>query len=94
VRIGFRTPADLEGWQWYEEAHNDYVQLAVEMGAVGVAIVVWALVILAARMREPWLAAAVVGILIHSTVDFSLQIPAVAALFFVVCAYAEGPPSV
>jgi len=92
LRIGYRTPPDLEGWQWYEEAHNDYVQLAVEMGAIGVAIGVWALVILAARMREPWLAAAVVGILIHSTVDFSLQIPAVAVLFFVVCAFAEKTP--
>ena len=94
LHIGYRTPIGLPGWQWYEEAHNDYVQLAVEMGAVGVAIVVWALVILAARMREPWLAAAVVGILIHSTVDFSLQIPAVAVLFVVVCAYAESPSSV
>jgi putative inorganic carbon (HCO3(-)) transporter len=89
LRIGYRTPADLEGWQWYQEAHNDYVQLAVEMGAIGVAIVIWGLVMLAARMREPWLSSAVVGILMHSTVDFSLQIPAVAVLFFVVCAFAE-----
>jgi hypothetical protein len=59
------------------------------MGAIGVAIGIWGLVMLAARMREPWLAAAVVGILMHSTVDFSLQIPAVAVLFFVVCAFAE-----
>jgi uncharacterized membrane protein YidH (DUF202 family) len=92
VRIGFRTPADLEGWQWYEEAHNDYIQLAVEMGAIGVAIGVWALVVLATRMREPWLAGGVVGILMQSTVDFSLQIPAVAVLFFVVCAFAERTP--
>jgi len=92
LRIGYRTPAGLEGWQWYEEAHNDYVQLAVEMGAVGLAIGIWALVILANRMREPWLAAAVVGILMHSTVDFSLQIPAVAVLFFVVCAFAVRTP--
>ena len=92
VRIGYRTPADLEGWQWYEEAHNDYVQLAVEMGAIGVAIVIWGLVMLATRMREPWLSAAVVGLLMHSAVDFSLQIPAVAVLFFVVCAYAERTP--
>jgi hypothetical protein len=28
----------------------------------------------------------------HSTVDFSLQIPAVAVLFFVVCAFAEKTP--
>jgi hypothetical protein len=92
LRIAYRTPADLEGWQWYEEAHNDYVQLAVEMGAIGIAIGVWALAILAARMREPWLASGVVGLLMHSTVDFSLQIPAVAVLFFAVCAFAEKTP--
>lgn len=87
--IGYRTPVGLPGWQWYEEAHNDYVQLAVEMGAIGAAIGVWALVLLARRLREPWLASGVAGVLVHSTVDFSLQIPAVAVLFFVACAYAE-----
>jgi hypothetical protein len=93
LRIGYRTPTDLEGWQWYREAHNDYVQLAVEMGAIGAAIGVWALVLLATRLREPWLGAAVAGILLHSTVDFPLQIPAVAVLFFVFCAHAERPSS-
>jgi len=89
LRIGHRTPERLEGWIWYREAHNDYVQLAVETGAIGAAIGLWGLLMLAARLREPWLASGVIGILAHSTVDFSLQIPAVAILFFVVCAYAE-----
>jgi len=93
LRIARRTPAGLKGWEWYREAHNDYIQLAVEMGAIGVAILVWALVMLATRMREPWLAAGVVGILAHATVDFSLQIPAVAVLFFVISAYAERTSS-
>jgi O-antigen ligase len=89
LSIGYRTPASLRGWVWYDEAHNDYIQLAVEMGVIGAAIGLWALVLLSRRLREPWLAAGVAGILIHSTVDFSLQIPAVAVLFFVACAYAE-----
>ena len=89
LSIGYRTPVDLPKWTWYEEAHNDYIQLAVEMGAIGAAIGLWALILLRRRLREPWLAAGVAGILAHSTVDFSLQIPAVAVLFFVVCAYAE-----
>ena len=89
LRIGYRTPERLEGWIWYREAHNDYVQLAVETGAIGTVIGAWALVMLGARLREPWLASGVVGVLTHSTVDFSLQIPAVAVLFFVMCAYAE-----
>jgi len=61
----------------------------VATGAIGAAIGIWGLLMLAARLREPWLASGVVGILAHSTVDFSLQIPAGAILFFVVCAYAE-----
>jgi O-antigen ligase len=89
VRVGHRTPTDLADWQWYREAHNDYLQLAVEMGVVGVAIGIWALILLARRMREPWLAAGVAGLLVHSTVDFSLQIPAVAVLFLAMCSYAE-----
>jgi O-antigen ligase len=89
LSIGYRTPASLPGWVWYDEAHNDYIQLAVEMGVIGAAIGLWAVVMLGRRLREPWLAAAVAGILVHSTVDFSLQIPAVAVLFFVACAYAE-----
>lgn len=93
LRIARRTPTGLKGWEWYREAHNDYIQLAVEMGAIGVAILVWSLVMLATRMREPWLAAGVVGILAHATVDFSLQIPAVAVLFFVISAYAERTSS-
>ena len=59
LRIGLRTPADLEGRAWHREAHNDYVQLAVETGAIGAAIGLWGLVMLIARMREPWLAAGV-----------------------------------
>jgi O-antigen ligase len=94
LHIGYRTPVGLPGWQWYEEAHNDYVQLAVEMGAVGAVLAIWALARLAGRLREPWLAAAVVGILVHSAVDFSLQIPAVAVLFVVVCAFAQSAPAV
>jgi hypothetical protein len=34
------------------------------------------------------------GILIHSTVDFNLQIPANAALFYVVCTVAAAGPLV
>ena len=33
-----------------------------------------------------------VGILVHSFVDFNLQIPANAALFYVLCAIAASPP--
>jgi hypothetical protein len=34
----------------------------------------------------------IIGILLHSLVDFNLQIPANAALFFVFCSIAAAPP--
>jgi len=79
------------------EAHNDYLQLLVEMGGLGFAIMLWFLLSLfrsVARKLGNWpedtngavaLAATigVTGILVHSLVDFNLQIPANAALFYV-----------
>jgi O-antigen ligase len=84
------------------EAHNDYLQLLVEMGGLGFATMLWFLwgvyrngitklknwpedlngaVALAALLG-------VTGILVHSLVDFNLQIPANAALFYVLCVVA------
>jgi len=87
---------------FFDYAHNDYVQFAAESGLVGLAmlglIVVWSLgVALVAqyRRRDPLMRgfsfAAIMGItaiLIHSTVDFNLQIPANAMLFMVLLAFA------
>ncbi len=87
-------------------AHNDYLQSLVEMGAFGFATVLWFLWMLfrSARKklkRQPTdtntaisLAAmlGVAGILVHSLVDFNLQIPANAALFYVLCVVAAMEP--
>ncbi len=84
------------------EAHNDYLQLLVEMGGLGFAIMLW---FLGALFRNAWrklqhwsddtngavgLAAllGVTGILVHSLVDFNLQVPANASLFYVFCVVA------
>ncbi len=95
----FRTfPTDLV----IDKAHNDYVQLLVEMGVLGFVVMLWFLVLTyraAIRKlenagghasRELALAAivGVTGILIHSFFDFNLQIPANAAWFYVLCAVA------
>jgi O-antigen ligase len=88
------------------QAHNDYLQLLVETGLAGFSIAVWFLVLVfrrAAGKLENWTETAsgaltvaallgCVGILVHSFLDFNLQIPANAALFYVLCAIAASSP--
>ncbi len=88
------------------EAHNDYLQLLTEMGLLGFATMVWFLIVLyrnAVRKIGDWtsdVSSAVTlactlgfsGILVHSLLDFNLQIPANAALFYVLCTIAAAPP--
>jgi O-antigen ligase len=86
------------------EAHNDYLQLLVETGLAGVSIAVWFMVVLVGRVKSKlnnWTDTAsgsvtvaallgILGILVHSSVDFNLQIPANAAIFFVLCTIAAS----
>jgi O-antigen ligase len=88
------------------EAHNDYLQLLVETGLAGLGIAIWFLVLVfrqGASKLENWTETAsgtltvasllgCVGILVHSWLDFNLQIPANAALFYVLCAIAALAP--
>jgi putative inorganic carbon (HCO3(-)) transporter len=83
-----------------DHAHNDYVEIAAESGLLGLALLgTFVVMSLAAallaqwRRRDPLMRgmsfACVMGvtaILIHSWVDFNLQIPANAALFMVTLA--------
>ncbi|MFZ0479588.1 MAG: hypothetical protein WAL71_10590, partial [Terriglobales bacterium] len=75
-------------------------------GLAGVAIGLWLLVATvrqATSKLENWTETSTgaltvaallgcVGILVHSALDFNLQIPANAALFYVFCAIAAAPP--
>lgn len=88
------------------EAHNDYLQLLSEMGLLGFATMLWFLIVLyrrALRKINDWTSnvtgavtlacsLGITGILVHSLLDFNLQIPANAALFYVLCTLAAAPP--
>ena len=88
------------------QAHNDYLQLVVEMGLLGFAAMLWFLVVLyrsALKKVKNWTSEVsgaltlacmlgFTGILVHSTVDFNLQIPANAAIFYVLCTLAAADP--
>ena len=88
------------------QAHNDYLQLLVETGLAGFSIAMWFLVLVfrrAAGKIENWTESAsgalsvaallgCIGILVHSFLDFNLQVPANAALFYVLCGLAASGP--
>lgn len=87
---------------YYDYAHNDYAQIAAETGWIGFGVAaLMVLVSFAAALRAQWVRsdplargmafASIMGmtaILIHSWVDFNLQIPANAQLFVVLMAFA------
>ena len=91
---------------YINEAHNDYLQLLIEMGTLGFATMIWFIVLLfrsAIKKLGNWtedingtIALATmlggIGILVHSFVDFNLQIPANAAVFYVLCVVAAFEP--
>jgi O-antigen ligase len=86
----------------FSQSHNDYLQVLADCGIVGGLIAVWFLVSVfhtvsqSIRASDPLLsgvafgsAAAILGILIHSLVDFNLQLPSNALLFLLLLAVAS-----
>lgn len=82
-----------------DRAHNDYLQVVAEFGIAGGALAAWFIVLIfravrrGAKSRDPLNrafaiggGAGIVGILIHSLVDFNLQLPSNALLFLLLVA--------
>lgn len=88
VFLSYHTPE--YGSIYFDHTHNDFVEIATDYGLVGlgllgslVALTLWRTmrVIATRKSNTPWgiafgVAMAIVGLLVHSAVDFNLQIPA------------------
>ncbi|WP_227819802.1 O-antigen ligase family protein [Marinobacterium aestuarii] len=86
----------------FDHAHNDYLQFAIEYGAIGMLPLVFFVLgalyhaLKALWRRESWYrsgvgfgaAMGIIALMIHSATDFNLQIPANAATFITLCAIA------
>jgi len=96
----YESGKDIPGF--LEHAHNDYLQFASEFGLVATALLgfsvlasLWAAASAQIKRRDRLLQGmgfaatmAIVALLIHSAVDFNLQIPANAAMFVILMALA------
>ncbi len=92
---GYRT---VSGGGIYSHAHNDYLELAVEGGAVGVGLAGWFLYFILRTWRQftrrrdslaiylyMGALAGLASILVHSVTDFNLHIGANGLYFFFIC---------
>ncbi len=98
VFMSYRSPD--YGYAYVDHTHNDYVEIASDYGLVGlgilgtlVALTLGTVLRVMAKRRSvlPWgiafgVAMAIVGLLLHSTVDFNLQIPSNAMTIVVILA--------
>jgi O-antigen ligase len=91
--------------EFVNHAHNDYLEIALELGLAGVAVVLAFLLWYALRAFRAWTedikgaalartGSAIIGlVLLHSLVEFPLRTAAIAAAFAVACAFLVPPPA-
>ncbi|MFZ4624326.1 MAG: O-antigen ligase family protein [Rhodoferax sp.] len=96
--LSYRTPD--YALSYVDHAHNDFVEIATDFGLPGlgllgvlVALTVWKMLVVLARRRADLprgmafgVLMSMVALLVHSTVDFNLQIPANALTMVVIMA--------
>ncbi len=98
VFLSYRTPQYT--YAYVDHTHNDFVEIACDYGLVGLALLgglvalsLWKTVVVLAKRRANLprgiafgVAMSIVALLVHSTVDFNLQIPANALTMVVILA--------
>jgi putative inorganic carbon (HCO3(-)) transporter len=98
----FPNYRDNQSFYFYDFAHNDFLQIGIEYGLIGslffglIVVLCFTKAIQAQKQRHTAILkgmgfAAMMGIMsimIHSSTDFNLQIPANALLFTLLCAIA------
>ncbi|HYM09318.1 MAG TPA: O-antigen ligase family protein [Bryobacterales bacterium] len=89
----YPSAAPFDEGVFWEDAHNDPVQFAMEWGVIGLAVLVWTLCLLLRRNwpREVWLTLVLPLLIavVHSWFDFPMQIPAVAAAWLLLLAQVD-----
>jgi O-antigen ligase len=90
----------VASYEWYGEAHNEYLQALLDLGVAGAAIVGALLVVLFTRAvrhaprsaLRAGLFASLLALALHNVVDFNWQIPANAATFVALAGLAVSSP--
>jgi O-antigen ligase len=96
---------DRAGNQFVNHAHNDYLEIALELGVPGLLLVAAFLLWFGIRAVRVWsddfrgatlgrLGSVIIAVvLIHSFVDYPLRTAAIQALFAMACAFLVPPPN-
>ncbi len=98
----FPQRSEYDGsWGYVQQAHNDYLQVLADGGIIGGVLMIWFMVLVlrdifrGVRSHDPLLAGialgcggGIVALLVHSLIDFNLQLPSNSMLFLLLCSMA------
>lgn len=92
------TPISIQGDSVFREAHNDWLEFALDFGLIGAGCIVAAFIFWFTKLRPSrWsliqygALSGILAIAIHSLGDFNLQIPGVAVTFWVAVGILMNP---